>query len=195
MSIRNIFSSRCMGECCTPRSTDREINEYVAREFTIVIHCLCHMLLYECIVVLPACRIRCTRLWQTFVAKDSRTFSFVFVFLRNTRSIIKRKRNGKTIVYLIYRRCRVWNKRSIRPKGTIGRTIRAAVPRLSPDTGEGLCICCRRGRVPRRLGRRKPGLDSCTCVAAFSWRSHRSASTPTTPTKLSTRREPCSWSL
>lgn len=48
----------------------------------------------ERITVLPACRIRCTRPWQTFVAKDSRTFSFVFLFLRNTRSIIRRRVRG-----------------------------------------------------------------------------------------------------
>lgn len=151
----------------------------------------------ERITVLPACRIRCTRPWQTFVAKDSRTFSFVFLFLRNTRSIIRRRvrGGGEKPSYPAYLRCRVWSKRSNHPKWTTGRTIRMAVPRLSPDTVEGLCRYCRRGRVPRRLAPRKPGLDSCTCVVAFSSRIHRFASTPTRPTKLSTPREPCNWSL
>lgn len=151
----------------------------------------------ERITVLPACRIRCTRPWQTFVGKDSRTFSFVFLFLRNTRSIIRRRRvrRGGKPSYPVYLRYRVWSKRSNHPKWTTGRTIRMAVPRLWPDMVEGLCRYCRRGRVPRTLAPRKPGLDSCTCVAAFSSRIRKFASTPTRPTKLSTLREPCSWSL
>lgn len=66
-----------MGECCTPRSTDREINEYVAREFTIYVT-YCYSLFVSHVVYASSYYLRvasvaldCGRLsWRRILARS-----------------------------------------------------------------------------------------------------------------------------